>query len=213
LVSPLGATDESVWLADRVTDLQCPARVFLTRHGEAEYETPLWMDHGGSLTALGRSQARELGEKLRSERIARVYTSTISRAVQTAELAAERLGVDVTVREGLIELAMGEALGTPADSGFFDEAMAAWVAGDVEAKAPGSESAVEIAERVRRVLDDLADTHRGESIVVVSHGAAIVATLSVLAFEPGRSPHIANCSWSVLEGDSDGWRTGHDVVR
>ena len=57
-----------------MTDLQCPARVFLARHAEAEYETELLMDHGGSLTTAGRAQARELGEKLRSERIAHVYT-------------------------------------------------------------------------------------------------------------------------------------------
>ena len=64
--------------------------------------------------------------------------------------------------------------------------MKAWVAGDVDARAPGSESAVEIAARVRGVLDDIADQHRGEAVLVVSHGGAIVATLAVLAFTPGR---------------------------
>jgi broad specificity phosphatase PhoE len=189
-----------------VSDLQCPARVFFARHGEAEYETELLMDHGGSLTTAGRAQARELGEKLRGERIVHVYCSTISRAVQTAELAAAVLGVEVTVREGLVELALGEALGQPAGSGIFVREMKAWVAGDVEAKAPGSESAVEIAARVRRVLDDLADRHRGEAVLVVSHGGALVATLAVLDFEPGRSWDIANCTYAELEGDSDGWR-------
>jgi broad specificity phosphatase PhoE len=189
-----------------MSDLQCPARVFLARHGEAEYETELLMDHGGSLTTLGRAQARELGEKLRSERIVHVYSSTISRAVQTAELAAAVLGVEVTVREGLVELALGEAYGRPAGSGIFVREMKAWVAGDVEARAPGSESAVEIAARVRRVLDDLADRHRGEAVLVVSHGGALVATLAVLDFEPGRSWDIQNCAFARLEGDADGWR-------
>jgi broad specificity phosphatase PhoE len=189
-----------------VSDLQCPARVFFARHGEAEYETELLMDHGGSLTTLGRAQARELGEKLRNERIAHVYTSTISRAVQTAELAAAVLGVEVTVREGLVELALGEAYGRPAGSGLFVREMKAWVAGDVEARAPGSESAVEIAARVRRVLDDLADRHRGEAVLVVSHGGALVATLAVLDFEPGRSWDIQNCAFAQLDGDADGWR-------
>jgi broad specificity phosphatase PhoE len=189
-----------------VSDLQCPARVFLARHGEAEFEMPLFMDHGGSLTTLGRKQARELGARLQREKIVHVYTSTVSRAVQTAELAAAELGVGVTVREGLVELALGEAIGIPADSGFFDEAMEAWTSGDVEFKAAGSETAVEIAERVRRVLDDVADQHRGEAVLVVSHGAAIVATLSVLAFQPGRSTHVPNGASYELEGDSDGWR-------
>jgi probable phosphoglycerate mutase len=191
-----------------MSDLQCPFRVVLARHGEATYETELLMDHGGTLTAAGRQQARELGERLRDERIARVYSSTISRAVQTAELAAAVLGVEVTVREGLVELALGDAVGVPAATGAFDPVMEAWVAGDVEARASGSESAVEIADRVRAVLDDIADQHRGETVLVVSHGGAMVATLAVLAFEPGRSWRIGNCEHVVLERDVDGWRLG-----
>jgi broad specificity phosphatase PhoE len=182
--------------------------VFLARHGETEYETPLLMDHGGSLTPTGRAQARQLGERLRAERIAHVYCSTISRAVQTAELAAGVLGVDVTVREGLVEVALGEALGVPAGDGFFDEAMNAWVSGDVDAKASGSESAADIVARVRPVLDDIADRHRGEAVLVVSHGAAIVATLAVLASAPGRSTRVDNGASVLLEHDADGWRLG-----
>jgi broad specificity phosphatase PhoE len=56
------------------------------------------------------------------------------------------------------------------------------------------------------VLDDLADRHRGEAVLVVSHGGAIVATMAVLAYAPGRSPHVANGATYELEGDSDGWR-------
>jgi 2,3-bisphosphoglycerate-dependent phosphoglycerate mutase len=192
----------------RVSDLQCPFRVLLARHGEAEYETPLFMDHGGSLTTSGRAQARELGKRLRSEQIAHVYSSTISRAVQTAELAAGVLGVEVTVREGLMELALGDHRGQPAGTGVFDPVVRAWTEGDVEARAPGSESAVEIAARVRTVLDDLADQHRGESVLVVTHGGAVVATVAVLAYEPGRSPDVPNGSYVVLERDVDGWRLG-----
>ena len=177
-----------------MSDLQCPARVFLARHGEAAYETELLMDHGGTLTAAGRAQARELGEKLRGEKIAHVYSSTIARAVQTAELAAGVLGVEVTVREGLVELALGEAHGRPAGTGSFIPELQAWVAGNVEAKAPGSENAVEIAARVRAVLDDIADQHRGEAVLVVTHGGAIVATQAVLDFRPDRTWDFMNLS-------------------
>ena len=132
-----------------MSDLQCPARVFLARHGEAEYESPVMVNQGGSLTTLGRTQARELAEKLRGERIAHVYCSTISRAVQTAELAAGVLGVEVTVREGLGEFAVGEAYGKPAGTGIFVEEMQRWVAGDIDATYPGSESAAQVVARVR----------------------------------------------------------------
>jgi broad specificity phosphatase PhoE len=189
-----------------VSDLQCPVRVFLARHAEAEFETPLLMDHGGSLTGRGREQARALGRSLLGERIAHVYCSTTSRAVQTAELAAAVLGVEVTVREGLVEIASGEALGLAADGGHFDAAMDSWVAGDLQAAPPGSESALDIAARVRAVLDDLADRHRGEAVLVVSHACAMVAAVAALAFEAGRSTRVANCGYFLLEGDADGWR-------
>lgn len=189
-----------------MSDLHCPARIFLARHGEAEYETELLMDHGGSLSTLGRAQAREMGEKLRGERIAHVYCSTVSRAVQTAELAAGVLGVEVTAREGLVELGLGEAYGRPAGTGIFVDEMTRWVAGDVDVAYPGSESARDIAARVVPVLDAIADQHRGEAVLVVSHGGAIVATQAVLDFRPGRTWDFPNCSFVELRADADDWQ-------
>ena len=89
-----------------MTDLQCAAQILVARHGEADYETELLTDDGGSLTALGRKQSVELAESLAGERIAHVYVSSKSRAVQTGEIIAARLGVGVTVREALQELSV-----------------------------------------------------------------------------------------------------------
>ena len=76
---------------------------------------------------------------------------------------------------------------------------------------PGGESGAEIARRVVDVLDDLADRHRGETLLVVAHGGAILATLSVVAWRAGRSDDIANCAFAVLERDGDGWRLATDL--
>ncbi len=70
-----------------MSDLHCPARVFVARHGEASY------DEGERLTAAGEQQARELGERLRGERVARVHASSMPRAAETARIAAAVLGV------------------------------------------------------------------------------------------------------------------------
>jgi broad specificity phosphatase PhoE len=67
-----------------VSSLHCPARVYLARHGEATYETGAVSDGDGQLTSDGRVQARRLGETLRGERIARVWTSPLARAVLAA---------------------------------------------------------------------------------------------------------------------------------
>lgn len=86
-----------------MSDLHCPARVIVARHGEAAYETAERGSAGGSLTALGREQARQLGERLHGERVAAVVCSELSCAVQTAEIAAGVLGLPVRVREGIDE--------------------------------------------------------------------------------------------------------------
>lgn len=189
-----------------MSDLHCPARIFLTRHGEAEYESELLRDQGGSLTRRGRDQARALGEELRTERIGHVVASTLARAVQTAEIAAGVLGVDVTVREGLHEFVVGDHAGSRADETPFDPVFDQWVAGNLAAGIPGGEAGEEIATRVLRVLEDVADRFRGESVLVVSHGCAIFTALGVIAPGLATSIEMPNCASYLLERDSDAWR-------
>lgn len=192
-----------------MSDLQCAARLFVARHGEAEYESPLLSDCGGSLTTAGRAQSREVAESLAGQRIARVWTSPMARAVQTAEIAAAQLGVDVVVREGLREFGVGDHAGTTGDPDPFADTFAAWVRGDLDVRVPGAESAREVVDRVRAVLEEVADSHRGESVLVVSHGGAICCAVPHLAANL-RSNHaldapLANCGLIELDGDADGW--------
>ena len=192
-----------------MTDLQCAARVFVARHGEAEYESDLLSDAGGSLTTLGRDQARVLAESLAGERIARVWTSDMSRAVQTGEIVAARLGVDVVVRRGLREFGVGDAAGTTGDPDPFAATFAAWLDGDLAARIPGGESGTEVVERYEAVLDEIADAHRGESVLVVSHGGVMCMALSALArnltLSHSRDVPMPHCGVVAVEADADGW--------
>ena len=178
-----------------MSSLQCPARIFLARHGEAEYETALVTDDGGSLTPRGREQARALADRLRSERIARVWSSPLSRAVQTAEIAAAALGVDVVVREGLKEYAVGSPAGAHADQ---------------QTLIPEGEGAVAgVVERVQAVLREVADAHPGEAVLVVGHRSSLLAALPGLLGRPRSSAYDIeppDVGHVALEADADGWR-------
>ena len=195
-----------------MSDLHCPARLIVTRHGEAAYETDTMTDFGGSLTPLGRAQARELGERLAGERVAGVVCSELSRSVQTAEIAAARLGLPVEVRRGLQEFAIGDFLGRAWDPLVFDPIIASWLAGDLGPAVPGGESGAQVADRVLAVLDDVADRFRGETVLAISHGGVILALMGRLApcspSAPADAYDVPNCSSYVLERDADGWRVG-----
>ena len=192
-----------------MTDLQCAARVFVARHGEAVYESELLSDAGGSLSPLGRDQARGLAESMTGERIARVWTSDMARAVQTGEIVAARLGIDVIVRTGLREFGVGDAAGTTGDPDPFAATFASWLDGDLSARIPGGESGADVVERYGAVLDEIADSHRGESVLVVSHGGVMSMALSALAtnlsLSHSRDLPMPNCGVVALEADDDGW--------
>lgn len=192
-----------------MSDLQCAARVFVARHGEAVYESELLSDAGGWLTTLGRDQARVLAESMEGERIARVWTSDMARAVQTAEIVAARLGVDVIVRTGLREFGVGDAAGTTGVPDPFAATFAAWLDGDLTARIPGAESGTEVVQRYGSVLDEIADVHRGESVLVLSHGGVMCMALSALArnltLSHSRDIPMPNCGVVAVEADADGW--------
>jgi probable phosphoglycerate mutase len=183
--------------------------VFVARHGEAVYESELLSDAGGWLSPLGREQARLLAEAMAGERVARVWTSDMARAVQTGEIVAGALGVDVVVRTGLREFGVGDAAGTIGVPDPFAATFAAWLAGDLAARIPGAESGDEVVERYGAVLQEIADEHRGESVLVVSHGGVMGMALSALArnlaLSHSRDLPMPSCGVVALEADADGW--------
>lgn len=114
-------------------------------------------------------------------------------AVQTAEIVAGILGLEVLVREGLRECGVGGLPGSPGD----------------EAAIDGGERIGDVILRMGTILMEVADQHRGEAALVVSHGRAILATVPHLVGlppAPARSK-VLPCGGRVgLEYDSDGWR-------
>ena len=194
-----------------MSDLQCAARIILARHGEAAYEEDRTGVEGGSLTRRGRAQARQLGEDLRGERVAAVVSSSLARAVQTGELAAAVLGVEMSVRENLQEVGVGAMYGRPFDASVAEPVLTAWRRGDLDAAMPGGgESGRATCDRVLPVLESIADGFRGETVLVITHGGVIQALLGRFSPDPDGTDDLRNCDHFVFEVDADGW-TGPPV--
>lgn len=151
------------------------------RHADTEYVEDWFSDDGGSLTPFGRDQAVALGQSLSTQRIARVWSSDSSRAVQTAELAAGSLGVRVAVRKQLREVGIGDLIGSPFDVEKIRAVTDRWAEGDLDAAFPRGESGHDVVARYRDQLQGIADEHRGETVLVIGHESAACAALTTMA--------------------------------
>jgi probable phosphoglycerate mutase len=186
------------------------ATILVARHADAEYESKHWADEGGSLTDQGRGQAARLADRLRARGVTHVWTSTMARAVQTAEIAAAHLGVAVTTREGLREFSVGSFAGSRADDPFA-EVYAAWLGGRLDRRLPGGETGVELRHRMHHVLFEIAEQHLGETVLVVSHGGLMRLTLPlILSDEPAFPPaRLGNGAVVELATDGHHWTCLH----
>jgi probable phosphomutase (TIGR03848 family) len=85
--------------------------ILLIRHGENDYVKKHRLAGrlpGVHLNANGRKQAQAVAEKLAGAPIKAVYSSPLERAMETAAPIAQALGLEVQLRQGLIEVDCGE---------------------------------------------------------------------------------------------------------
>jgi 2,3-bisphosphoglycerate-dependent phosphoglycerate mutase len=191
-----------------VSDLHCPATLVVARHAKAAFVEDWFSDEGGSLTSEGRAQAVGLADSLRGRRIAAVWCSDASRAVQTAEIAAGRLGVAVTARKSLREVFIGTLMDQPFDYGRIEDVCEKWYAGSLDVRFEAGESGAEVVARHRTQLEEIADLHRGETVLVVGHQTAlglVVPTLTGVTFGWAREHELPNTGSLEVEHDADGW--------
>jgi broad specificity phosphatase PhoE len=84
-------------------------RLHLVRHGRTAGNTVRYVGWGDEpLDDVGRDQARALAERLAAEPIDVVYSSPLSRALDTARPIAEAHGAPLHVRDELKEIDYGE---------------------------------------------------------------------------------------------------------
>lgn len=157
-----------------MSDLQCPATLLVARHGDADYpHARVLSDEGGWLTETGGAQVRDLAGSLVDRRVAAVYSSHLQRAVESAAVAAEVLDVGSRVVAGLEEFSVGLLAGRDHDDPELLGVFAAWKAGHLGTFIPGGESGRDAITRYRGALEEIADQHRGETVLVFSHGAVM----------------------------------------
>lgn len=118
---------------------------------------------------------RDLARRLEGRRVASVWSGTQPEAQRTAEVLAARLGCAVSTPRSELD-----ASGTdePPDAA---------------------------AERMRDVLQEAADLHRGEVVLLLTAGGLIAATVPRLARTPPHPPSVPTGGLVELEVDEEWW--------
>jgi broad specificity phosphatase PhoE len=159
--------------------------LLLVRHGETDWnaEGRLQGHTDRPLNERGRSQAKELAERLAGEGADAIYASDLTRAKETAEIVGARLGLTVVIDADLREKNWGSWEGLTGDE-------------RVRVEFEG-ESTKEHRDRMVRAVQRIAERHPGQRVIVVTHGGSL---RRVQAFVNGvADPVIDNCSvWSCV---------------
>ncbi|WP_407839396.1 bifunctional RNase H/acid phosphatase [Streptomyces sp. DSM 116496] len=157
-------------------DMGPPATFVLLRHGETAL-TPQkrFSGSGGSdpeLSEAGRRQAAAVAESLAARgTIETVVSSPLRRCRETAQAVADRLGLTVTVEEGLREVDFGawEGLTFAEARERHPEDLQAWLDSPKAAPTGGGESFASATRRISATRDRLLAEHAGRTVLLVSH--------------------------------------------
>lgn len=157
--------------------------LILVRHGEAVcggggYYG--WTDAG--LSGAGIAQAQGAAARLSGEAVTSVFSSPLVRALDTADIIAERLGLEAVPEEALKERNFGvwEGLSYDEIKRAYPGECEKWDADIYNYEIKNGESASRAYDRVARFIDALAEAGGGGKYVLVTHLGPIRVILAHL---------------------------------
>jgi broad specificity phosphatase PhoE len=184
------------------------AQIYLVRHGETEWNKLRRLQGATDvpLNQTGRNQAAELTKRLDLSQIARIVSSPLKRAHETAEIIAQPYGLKVEIENGLIERSYGSFEGK--HTSIFDEVrqLLAGLPPDQRRiyQHLDEETEAIVLDRLMATLRRIAQTSLGQTVVGVSHGSALGMLLRD-QFDRGglKNPHLTNTAILHIESDGD----------
>ena len=150
-------------------------RVIIVRHGQTA-----WNEGEGErlrgrsdleLDETGIRQAKAAAARIARCGIAAIYSSPLRRAMATAEILSEPLGLQVQRLAGLIDIDYGrwQGLSLKEAQSNDPELYKLWLESPQLVAFPGGEGLGEVRKRVTNALETVVTHHPGQAIVLVSH--------------------------------------------
>lgn len=178
-------------------------RVFFVRHGQSVAN--LKKIYAGQtdvpLTEQGRKEAEAIAPILASIKFDRVYSSDLSRAIDTQKLALPGIEADATspwIREYDVGNIAGQPIGT---------AKTLTPEGGRDYTPFGGETTEMVIARLKKFLETYLENDPCENAAVFTHNGIMVAMMNYILGQKLRSPGIQskNCAINVFEYKDGKW--------
>ncbi len=181
-------------------------RLILIRHGETDWNSEYRVQGHCNLplNSNGLLQAEAIAEALKDEPVEVIYSSPLSRALQTAETINRFHDKEIILDDRLKEMDLGEVDGLyyPSLKTTVPEFFHAWSTAPASVRWPGGESMPELQERIWHAVSGIIAYGYVDSVVLTSHFFSLLALLcSVLSLDLSnfRRLNIGVASISVIE--------------
>ncbi len=184
-------------LAPRLGAKSGSLRIYLARHGESEanaaHTIAGWTD--APLTAKGREQAHALAEALKGIRLDAVYSSTLSRSRETAQIAAP--GMRAEALPALRERNFGQfEKGSDTAPEFIRRRFLD------DDNLGGAETGAQFLERVRAAVTGIVRQHPTGAILIAAHRFTNQKILqSLMSYTPAEANAIVQDNDEVYSMD------------
>ncbi len=186
-------------------------RILAIRHGQTAWNAAARIQGHTDidLDDVGQWQARQLAASLGHEQVDAIYSSDLARARDTAAPLAQRHGLPLNIDDGLRERGFGDFEGMSFEQieQRWPEQALAWRRRDPAFGPRGGEVLRDFRERVVQALTRLALAHRGQNMVLVTHGGVLdllYREATRLALDAPRTWQVANASINRLLHTGEG---------
>lgn len=180
-------------------------KIYLIRHGQTDWNIQgrIQGSHDIPLNEVGLSQAEQLAKGMDSHLVSRIFSSTLTRAMETAERIGRRQKVEIYPMPQLIEVEFGkwEGMTWSEIKEAYPREYHLWTSAPEEVAPPGGETQEQVISRCHKAVEELLRITGGrEDIAVVSHGATIAYLVSYMMSNhlEGESIIVENASITTI---------------
>ncbi|MBR3894998.1 MAG: histidine phosphatase family protein [Clostridia bacterium] len=186
--------------------------LIVVRHGQSvsNLQKRFTGQHETVLTDLGHLQAENTARFLKDYPIDRIYSSDLTRAMETAQHTAKYLGMEIIPDKGFREINAGlwEGMEYQAIRSTYPEDYEVWLTDLGRAHPTGGESVLQLAARIYYATDRVLTENRGKTVAIFTHATPLrMLGCRWHGLAPEDAMKIngcANASVSIAEYENDG---------